>query len=133
MTIGPKCPICGIKDPTREHVSRHFHLELMECIADLDDPLQCSECNYKGEKSQNVARHMALVHSKLDVLLSDETLVAKRKQEYLSKPNKINSGSECPVCDQTLTKQHSRVHVIWHFFPELREIVHAFKDPTVNH
>ena len=40
------------------------------------------------------------------------------------------SSDEHPVCDQTLTKQHSRVHVIWHFMEELREIVHTFPDPT---
>ena len=56
----------------------------------------------------------------------------KRRQEYQSKPNKINIGSECPVCDQQLTKQHSRVHVIWHFMEELREIVQTFADPTVS-
>ena len=98
----------------------------------LHDQLQCPECSYRGEKSQNVARHIALVHSKLDALLADKNLVNKRRQEYQSKPNKINIGSECPVCDQQLTKQHSRVHVIWHFMEELREIVQTFADPTVS-
>ena len=99
----------------------------------LHDQLQCPECSYRGEKSQNVARHIALVHSKLDALLADKNLVNKRRQEYQSKPNKINIGSECPVCDQQLTKQHSRVHVIWHFMEELREIVQTFADPTVSY
>ena len=66
VSIGNKCPICSIKDPAREHVSRHFNNELMLLIQDLDDPLQCPECNYRGEKSQNVARHLGLVHSRLD-------------------------------------------------------------------
>ena len=133
ITIGPKCPICDIKDPAREHVSRHFMNELMESVQGLHDQLQCPECSYRGEKSQNVARHIALVHSKLDALLADKNLVNKRRQEYQSKPNKINIGSECPVCDQQLTKQHSRVHVIWHFMEELREIVQTFADPTVSY
>ena len=68
----------------------------MLLIQDLDDPLQCPECNYRGEKSQNVARHLGLVHSRLDSLLSDKELVARRKEEYLAKPNKISIGSECP-------------------------------------
>ena len=102
-------------------------------ILGLQDQLQCPECSYRGEKSQNVARHIALVHSKLDALLADKNLVNKRRQEYQSKPNKINIGSECPVCDQQLTKQHSRVHVIWHFMEELREIVQTFADPTVSY
>jgi C4-type Zn-finger protein len=131
VTIGPTCPICEIKDPAREHVSRHFMNELMESVADLDDPLQCPECSYRGEKSQNVARHIALVHSRLDALLANDQLVETRRQQFMSRPNKINIGAECPVCDQQLTKQHSRVHVIWHFIEELREIVHTFADPTV--
>ena len=132
ITIGPKCPICDIREPAREHVSRHFMNELMESVQGLHDQLQCPECSYRGEKSQNVARHIALVHSKLDVLLADKVLVMRRRQEYQSKPNKINIGSECPVCDQQLAKQHSRVHVIWHFMDELRDIVHSFADPTVS-
>ena len=42
----------------------------------LQDQLQCPECSYRGEKSQNVARHIALVHSKLDALLADKNLVS---------------------------------------------------------
>jgi hypothetical protein len=38
---------------------------------------------HRGEKSQNLARHIALVHSKLDELLADPQLVAARKQEFL--------------------------------------------------
>ena len=106
-----KCPICDMKDPPREHVSRHFMSELMDLVTNLPDPMQCPECSYRGEKSaKNVARHMALVHSKLDVLLSNSELVTRRRLEHQSRPNKINIGSECPVCDQALTKQHSRVH-----------------------
>lgn len=132
VIIGPKCPICDIKDPAREHVSRHFMNELMEHVQGLENQLQCPECSYRGEKAQNVARHIALVHSKLDALLADEDLVSQRRQEYAAKPSKINIGSACPVCDQQLTKQHSRVHVIWHFMEELREIVQTFADPTVS-
>ncbi len=132
MSIGPVCPICGLKDPTREHVARHFMSELIEFLAGLDDQLQCPECNYRGEKAQNVARHLALVHSKLDGMLSDAALVRKRRSEFLAKPSKVNIGTECPVCDQPIAKQHSRVHVIWHFIDDLREIVNGFSDPTVR-
>ena len=71
--------------------------ELMEYIASLEDPLQCPDCSYKGEKPPNLARHVALVHSKLDEMLGNPDLVAKRKKEHMSKPSKINIGSECPV------------------------------------
>jgi hypothetical protein len=86
----------------------------------------------RGEKTQNLARHIALVHSKLDELLADEALVAERIQEYANEPKKLAIGPNCPVCDQPLSKQHSRVHVIWHFMDELREIVGSFRDPQVG-
>ena len=40
---------------------------------------------FRGEKSQNLARHIALVHSKLDELLADEDLVESRRQEHMVK------------------------------------------------
>ena len=50
----------------------------------------------------------------------------------MAKPNKVNIGNECPVCEQAISKQHSRVHVIWHFMEELRGIVQSFNNPTVK-
>ena len=87
--------------------------------------------NYRGEKPQKVARHIALVHNRLDELLADKQLVEARKQELALKPNKVVIGEKCPVCDQQLNKQHSRVHVIWHFMDDLRDIVSAFPSNTV--
>ena len=72
------------------------------------------------------------MHSKLDEFLCDEALVEERRLEQLAKPNKVNIGNECPVCDQAISKQHSRVHVIWHFMEELRGIVQSFNNPTVR-
>ena len=72
------------------------------------------------------------MHSKLDEFLCDEALVEERRREQLAKPNKVNIGNECPVCDQAISKQHSRVHVIWHFMEELRGIVQSFNNPTVR-
>ncbi len=72
------------------------------------------------------------MHSKLDELLMDEALIEERRQEFLSKPNKLSIGPTCPVCDQQLAKQHSRVHVIWHFMTDLREMVATFKNPNVS-
>ena len=87
---------------------------------------------YRGEKPQKVARHIALVHSRLDELLADKQLVEARRQELALKPNKVVIGEKCPVCDQQLNKQHSRVHVIWHFMDDLRDIVSAFPSNTVR-
>ena len=86
----------------------------------------------RGEKPQKVARHIALVHSRLDELLADKQLVESRRQELALKPNKVVIGEKCPVCDQQLNKQHSRVHVIWHFMDDLRDIVSAFPSNTVG-
>jgi hypothetical protein len=65
-------------------------------------------------------------------LLQDANLIAERKREFVAKPNKLTIGTVCPVCEQTLSKQHSRVHVIWHFMDELRAMVSNFQDPLVS-
>ena len=30
------------------------------------------------------------------------------------------------ICEQSITKQHARTHVVWHFIDELRVIVNGF-------
>ena len=50
------CIICGFKDPTREHIARHFMTELLDYVAMLPDPLKCNQCSYHGDKPQNLAR-----------------------------------------------------------------------------
>ena len=35
--------------------------ELMAHVETLSDQLHCAECNYTGEKPQNLAKHLALV------------------------------------------------------------------------
>ena len=76
-------------------------------------------------------RHLALVHNMLDELLQDQDLIERKTNEALSKPKKISIGSTCPVCLQAIQKRDSRVHVIWHFMEELREMVHQFSDPKI--
>ena len=34
------------------------------------------------------------------------------------------------MCDQPISKQHARAHVIWHFMDELKEMIHGFDDPN---
>lgn len=130
--LGDTCIICELKDPTREHVSRHFMKELLEFVSLLDDKTQCPGCNYRGDKPQNLARHVALVHSKLDELLMDQELVQARRAEQMSKPEKVQIGNTCPICDAAIAKQHARVHVIWHFIEELREVANGFQNPMVR-
>ena len=130
VTLGATCPICEFKEPSREHVSRHFNNELLDYVATLDDHLKCSLCTYQGEKPQNLAKHMGLVHNILDDLLLNSELVQKKRNEAMSKRKKISIGSTCPVCLQAIQKRDSRVHVIWHFMEELREMVQEFPEPT---
>ncbi len=79
--------------------------ELMAHVETLSDQLHCAECNYTGEKPQNLAKHLALVHAMLDELLRDADLVAAKRQEVMSKPKKVSIGSNCPICDAAIPKR----------------------------
>ena len=129
--IGDTCPVCDFKDPSREHVSRHFMNELLNHIGQSKDHKKCRQCPFQGERPQNLAIHIALCHDMLDDFLSDHELVKKKRAEAMIRPKKISIGSTCPVCLQAIQKRDSRVHVIWHFMEELREMVQEFPDTTV--
>ena len=47
VSVGSQCIICGLKDPSREHVSRHFMKELMEIVEQLPDQQACPECRFR--------------------------------------------------------------------------------------
>ena len=104
----PECPICDMKEPSREHVSRHFSDELLEIVNQYPDPASCIECHYKADKAKTLSIHVALVHARLDMFLLDHELVASKRDSFLSKPNKLNIGPTCPVCDITFTKNQNR-------------------------
>ncbi len=40
VSVGPHCPICDMREPPREHVSRHFGDELMDIVNGFPDPLR---------------------------------------------------------------------------------------------
>lgn len=90
------CPVCDLPDPNREHITRHFMNELLEHVASQSSRTSCGLCSYRGEKAQNLAKHIGLVHNKLDELLADEHLVSSRRDEIKSKPKKIFIGTTCP-------------------------------------
>jgi hypothetical protein len=73
----------------------------------------CNRCSYRGERPQNLAKHIALVHAKLDEFLMNPDLVRTRREEILSKPKKISIGSVCPVCKQSITKRDRWVRIGW--------------------
>ena len=122
----PSCPICDITNCTREHVSRHFGDELIDIVMGFSNHNQCSQCNYSNEKHKNVGIHIALVHKILDHFLKDEELVAKKRNSFHDRTQKVNLGSNCPVCSQPFTKGASRDHVCWHFMDELRDYVSCY-------
>ena len=94
--IGDTCPVCDFKDPSREHVSRHFMNELLNHIGQSTDHKKCQQCPFQGERPQNLAIHIALCHDMLDDFLSDHELVKKKRAEAMVKPKKISIGSTCP-------------------------------------
>ena len=79
VSIGDCCCICGITMVSREHVCTHFKQELLAIVNTFDSPLSCAECEFTASKSEYVARHLGLVHLKLDEFLSNPEMVAKKK------------------------------------------------------
>jgi len=41
------CRICDRKNPSREHVARHFLPELLEVVEGLENSLVCTGCDYQ--------------------------------------------------------------------------------------
>ena len=72
-----------------------------------------------------MVKHIALGHSKLDEMLSDEVLLRKKRALALSKPKKQSMGPQCPVCD---VRDPPREHVARHFSDELLDFVSKLDD-----
>ena len=71
--------------------------ELLDHVTTLPDQLNCNQCNaYRGEKPQNLAKHIALVHSMLDLFLQNHNLVQAKRKEVMARPKKIVIGDTCP-------------------------------------
>ena len=104
------CPICDIKEPSREHVARHFADELLAIVMQYPDPAACVECEYKADKPKTLSIHVALVHARLDMLLMDSDLVVAKRDNFTMKPKKLNIGPNCPVCDIKFTKNQNRFY-----------------------
>ena len=56
----------------------------MEVVNTFKSPLSCDDCEFSTEKSEYTARHVALVHFKLESLLQNSELVAEKIAEYES-------------------------------------------------
>ena len=75
------------KGASRDHVCWHFMDELRDYVLSFPDTQSCNECTYKSDKLDNLAKHVALGHSKLDTLLKDEDLMAQKREIALTKNN----------------------------------------------
>ena len=129
QNIGPRCPICDLvftKSQNRDHVAWHFIDELREFVQSFDDPTKCWRCDYQSEKMDNLVKHVALGHSKLDELLQNEDLVMEKRAKALAKPRRVAIGPTCPVCN---ARDPAREHVARHFSDELLALVHDYPDP----
>ena len=60
----------------------------------------CQQCYYTTEKMDNLVKHYALGHSKLDELLLDDDLVEKKRKEHAKKPKRLSFGPDCPICHE---------------------------------
>ena len=90
---------------------------------------ECELCDYKNSRRENLAKHVALFHCKLDELMADSELVKKKREQVQNKPKKLPMGDMCVICG---TISPSREHVATkHFMKELMEIVSAFDNPLV--
>lgn len=132
LQIGPQCPICDMrftKGQNRDHVSWHFMDELREFVQSFPNPNMCAFCPYGSEKQDNLVKHVALGHSKLDEYLLDDDLVAAKRARSMSKPRKVALGPTCPVCD---TRDPAREHVARHFGDELHAYITEFGGENVS-
>ena len=95
----------------RDHVCWHFIDELRDYVLSFPDTTLCTECTYSSDKLDNLVKHVALGHSKLDELLANEVLVNEKREQALNKPKKIHIGRQCPICNMTFQKAQNRDHV----------------------
>ena len=126
LSFGPDCPICQEKNRDRDHLSRHFMIELMELVNEMPNKKQCNQCSYKSSKREYMAKHIALFHCKLDELMADEELVKMKQDKAASKPKRIPMGENCIICGISFPQ---REHVCRHFMGELLEITNSFSSP----
>ena len=109
--MGSECPVCTHPlTPAREkdHIIWHFIHELRElvsqsCEESEDGSFECNECSFIAEGMDSMAKHCALLHGKLEILLGDENLMAEKRRRCLStqrkKSSKRISNELCPICD----------------------------------
>ena len=76
VNIGGACPICDqsfSKGTNRDHICWHFMEELRDYVLGFHNTQACNECAYTSDKLDNLAKHVALGHARLDILLQVNT------------------------------------------------------------
>lgn len=133
QSIGASCPVCDLqfnKGQNRDHVSWHFMEELRDYVATFPSQKECKDCTYMTDKTDNLVKHVALGHCKLDDLLEDKELVESKRNLFKSKTKKISVGKTCPICNVTFSKNQNRDHVAWHFMEDLKDIINQYADKS---
>lgn len=83
VSMGQNCPLCLLPVPSREHVLKHFMDDLLELVAkNSPSPLKCHECNFTSDRPENVAKHVGLMHSRMDEMLQNEDLMKQKIAAY---------------------------------------------------
>jgi hypothetical protein len=85
-------------------------------VQSLGSDKKCQQCYYTTDKLDNLVKHYALGHSKLDELLQDEELIQRKREEHAKKPKRLSFGPDCPICNEP---GKEREHVARHFMAEL--------------
>ncbi len=77
------CSICHkgmVKKSLREHMAKHFSVEIFAIIDTFQASNSCDLCNgtYKTHRKENMLRHVALVHGKLDEYMANQEMVQEK-------------------------------------------------------
>ena len=92
VRLGKLCPICdqslpgaavggsGGQAAGRTHVADHFLAEMRELMP--HPGTSCPECPFVSDRTDIAARHLALAHYKLDVMLKNQEAVSMKRKEY---------------------------------------------------
>ena len=100
----------------RDHVAWHFIEELREFVQSFPNPQACWKCDYTSEKMDNLVKHVALGHSKLDELLADEDLLSAKRLKAMSRPKKVfifhTTIDVQPLCAQQYVSENRILHTL---------------------
>jgi hypothetical protein len=58
----------------------------------------------RGEKAENLARHIGLFHGKLDEFLHDDDFVAQKRAEKQLRASERTADVRCVVCDESMAR-----------------------------